>query len=70
MKYHVLGCDPYKDKVLIPDMGFQVGIDQIDTVIEGILKNPLAATICHAIMKVSCRKTGSKIGLETKSTDF
>lgn len=58
------GCDPYKDKVLIPDMGFQVGIDQIDTVIEGILKNPLAATICHAIMKgkPNANQTCSNLG--------
>ncbi|CAI2357104.1 unnamed protein product [Caenorhabditis sp. 36 PRJEB53466] len=44
-------CDPYKDKVLIPDIGFQVGIDQIDSVVEALLKNPLAQTVCQTVMK-------------------
>lgn len=45
------GCDPYKDKVLIPDMGFQVGIDTIDSTVEGILKNPLAVQLCKTVFK-------------------
>uniref|UniRef100_A0A8R1DWF1 Uncharacterized protein n=1 Tax=Caenorhabditis japonica TaxID=281687 RepID=A0A8R1DWF1_CAEJA len=46
-----VGCDPFKDKVLIPDIGFQVGIDKLDSTVEKLLKNPLAVTLCQTLLK-------------------
>ncbi|CAB3410348.1 unnamed protein product [Caenorhabditis bovis] len=44
-------CDPYKDKVLIPDIGFQLGMDQLDSIVESLFKNPTAIMACEFIMK-------------------
>ncbi|CAI5454554.1 unnamed protein product [Caenorhabditis angaria] len=45
-------CDPYKDKILIPDIGFQVGIDTIDTALHNLLYNqPIAKLLCQKIMQ-------------------
>ncbi|CAD6185563.1 unnamed protein product [Caenorhabditis auriculariae] len=45
------GCDPKKDKIIIPDIGFQVGIELVDQQLENVLYSELATYACQQLFK-------------------